>query len=107
MTHPTVSLRLYVGIFAALIGLTGLTVAVAFFDLGGGRLHFVNAIVAITIAVVKALLVVLYFMHVRYSSRLIWIFVGAGVFWLLILFVLTLADFLSRGWFPLPTSWNP
>jgi len=107
MTHPTVSLRLYVGIFAALIGLTGLTVAVAFFDLGGGRLHYVNAIAAITIAIAKALLVVLYFMHVRYSSRLIWIFVGAGVFWLLILFVLTLADFLSRGWFPLPTSWNP
>jgi len=107
MTHPTVSLRLYVGIFAALIGLTGLTVAVAFFDLGGGRLHFVNAIVAITIAVAKALLVVLYFMHVRYSSRLTWIFVGAGVFWFAILIVLTLADYLSRGWFPLPTSWNP
>ena len=107
MTHPTVSLRLYVGIFAALIGLTGLTVAVAFFDLGGGRLHYVNAIAAITIAIAKALLVVLYFMHVRYSSRLIWIFVGAGVFWLLILFVLTLADFLSRGWFPLPASWTP
>ena len=106
MTHPTVSLRLYVGIFAALIALTGLTVAVAFFDLGGGRLHFVNAIVAITIAVVKALLVVLYFMHVRYSSRLTWIFVGAGVFWLLILFVLTLADYLSRGWFPTPGSWS-
>jgi cytochrome c oxidase subunit 4 len=46
-------------------------------------------------------------MHVRYSSRLTWIFVGAGVFWLLILFVLTLADYLSRGWFPLPTSWTP
>ena len=107
MTHPTVSLRLYVGIFAALIGLTGLTVAVAFFDLGGGRLHFVNAIVAITIAVAKALLVVLYFMHVRYSSRLTWIFVGAGVFWFAILIVLTLADYLSRGWFPLPLPWNP
>ena len=107
MTHPTVSLRLYLGIFVALILLTGLTVAVSFVDLGGGRLHAVNAAAAITIALTKALLVILYFMHVRYSSRLIWIFVGAGVFWLLILFVLTLADFLSRGWFPLPTSWNP
>ena len=107
MTHPTVSLRLYLGIFAALIGLTGLTVAVAFFDLGGGRLHYLNAIVAATIAVTKALLVVLYFMHVRYSGRLTWIFVGAGVFWFAILIVLILADYLSRGWFPLPGAWTP
>jgi cytochrome c oxidase subunit 4 len=107
MTHPTVSLRLYLGVFAALILLTGLTVTVAFFDLGGGRLHAVNAAAAITIALAKAILVLLYFMHVRYSSRLIWIFVGAGGFWLLILFAFTLADFLSRGWFPLPLPWNP
>ena len=106
MTHPIVPLRLYVGIFAALILLTGLTVAVSFFDLGGGRLHIVNALAAIAIAVAKALLVVLYFMHVRYSERLTWIFVGAGVFWLLILFILTLADYVGRGWFPLPTPWS-
>jgi len=106
MTHPTVPLRLYVGIFAALILLTGLTVVIAFFDLGGGRLHALNAIAAITIAVTKALLVVLYFMHVRYSSRLTWIFVGAGVFWFVIMIVLTLADYLSRGWFPTPGSWS-
>jgi len=106
MTHPTVPLRLYVGIFAALILLTGLTVVIAFFDLGGGRLHALNAIAAITIAVAKALLVVLYFMHVRYSSRLTWIFVGAGVFWFVIMIVLTLADYLSRGWFPTPGSWS-
>ena len=106
MTHPTVPLRRYVGIFAALILLTGLTVVIAFFDLGGGRLHALNAIAAITIAVAKALLVVLYFMHVRYSSRLTWIFVGAGVFWFVIMIVLTLADYLSRGWFPTPGSWS-
>jgi len=106
MTHPTVPLRLYVGIFAALILLTGLTVVIAFFDLGGGRLHALNAIAAITIAVAKALLVVLYFMHVRYSSRLTWIVVGAGVFWFVIMIVLTLADYLSRGWFPTPGSWS-
>jgi cytochrome c oxidase subunit 4 len=62
--------------------------------------------VAITIAITKALLVMLYFMHVRYSGRLIWIFAGAGVFWFLILIVLTLADYLSRGWLPLPTTWS-
>ena len=106
MTHPTVSLRLYVGIFAALILLTGLTVGVAFFDLGGGRLHAANALAAITIALTKAILVVLYFMHVRYSNRLTWIFVGAGVFWFVILIVLTLADYLSRGWFPTPGTWS-
>jgi cytochrome c oxidase subunit IV len=106
MTHPIVSLRLYLGVFAALILLTGLTVTVAFFDLGGGRLHLANAIAAITIAATKALLVVLYFMHVRYSSRLIWVFAGAGVFWLLILIVLTLSDYLSRAWLPLPMPWT-
>jgi cytochrome c oxidase subunit 4 len=106
MTHPIVPLRLYVGVFTALILLTGLTVGVAFFDLGGGGLHFANALAAITIAVAKGLLVVLYFMHLRYSTRLIWIFAGAGVFWLLILIVLTLADYLSRGWLPLPKPWS-
>jgi len=106
MTHPTVPLRLYVGIFIGLILLTGLTVGIAFFDLGGGRLHVANAVAAITIAIAKALLVVLYFMHLRYSNRLTWIFAGAGVFWLLILIVLTLADYLSRGWLPLPRPWS-
>ena len=106
MTHPMVPLRRYVGIFVALILLTGLTVGVAFFDLGGGRLHAANAIAAITIAVAKALLVVLYFMHVRYSNRLTWVFVGAGVFWFAILIVLTLADYLSRSWLPLPSPWS-
>lgn len=106
MTHPIVPLRLYVGVFTALILLTGLTVGVAFFDLGGGRLHFANALAAITIAVAKGLLVVLYFMHLRYSTRLTWVFAGAGVFWLLILIVLTLADYLSRGWLPLPKPWS-
>jgi len=106
MTHPIIPLRLYVGVFTALILLTGLTVGVAFVDLGGGRLHFANALAAITIAVAKGLLVVLYFMHLRYSTRLTWIFAGAGVFWLLILIILTLADYLSRGWLPLPGAWS-
>ncbi len=106
MTHPIVPLRLYLGVFSALILLTGVTVAVAFFDLGGGRMHLLNAIVAITIAVAKALLVVLYFMHVRYSGRLTWVFVGAGFFWLVILITLTLSDFLTRAWIPLPIPWT-
>ena len=52
------------------------------------------------IAACKALLVILFFMHVRYSSRLTWVFVGAGFFWLMILLSLTLADVLSRRWLP-------
>ena len=75
--------------------LTGLTVWVATFDLGR-----MNAVVALTIAVVKGLLVVLYFMHVRYSSRLTMVFVAAGFIWLIIMVGLTLSDYLTRPWSP-------
>jgi cytochrome c oxidase subunit IV len=94
MSEHVVSKRLYYVIFGALMILTILTVAVARVDLG----HGLNDVVALTIAVVKALLVVLYFMHVRYSSRLTWVFVAAGFFWLAILIVMTLTDYFSRGW---------
>ncbi len=106
MTHTIVPTRIYVQVFAALLVLTALTVAASFFDLGGGRLHYVNAVVALTIAVSKATLVVLYFMHVRWSSRMIWVFVGAGVFWLLILIGLTLSDVLTRQWIPALPPWG-
>jgi len=106
MTDHIVPTKLYVQVFAALLVLTAITVAASFYDLGGGRLHYANAIVALTIAVSKATLVVLYFMHVRYSSRLTWVFVGAGVFWLLILIGLTLSDVLTRGWLPVPPPWG-
>jgi len=102
MTHHIVSVRFYVLIFSALLVLTALTVGASFVDLGGGRLHTANAIVAITIAITKALLVVLFFMHVRWSSRLTWIFVGAGAFWLIILFTLMLSDYFTRPEFPPP-----
>lgn len=106
MTEHIVPTRIYVRIFAALLVLTALTVLAGLYDLGGGRLHYANAIVALTIAVSKATLVVLYFMHVRYSSRLTWVFVGAGVFWLVILIGLTLSDTLTRGWLPVPPPWG-
>jgi cytochrome c oxidase subunit 4 len=102
-THHVVPVRLYLLIFAALVTLTALTVLASFYDLGGGRLHYANAVAAITIALTKATLVVLYFMHVRYSNRLIWVFIGAGAFWMAILLVLTLADFLTRSWLPIAT----
>jgi cytochrome c oxidase subunit IV len=87
--------RLYVAIFLALMVGTILTVIVARFDLGP-----FNNIVMLTVACAKALLVVLFFMHVRWSSRLTWVVAGSGFFWLLIMFSLTMTDYLSRGWVP-------
>ncbi|HWF83318.1 MAG TPA: cytochrome C oxidase subunit IV family protein [Vicinamibacterales bacterium] len=87
--------RIYYTIFAILIFCTYLTWQVAYFDLGA-----FNTIAALTIAVFKATLVVLFFMHVRYSTRLTWAVVFGGVFWLCILLALTMSDYLSRGWVP-------
>ena len=64
------------------------------FDLPGP----LNAIVALTIAVIKALLVILFFMHVYWSSRLTKIYVAAGFIWLIIMVALTLSDYQTRGW---------
>ena len=99
MSVHVVSRKIYFGIFGALMVLTALTVWVATFDLGRW-----NAIAALSIAVLKATLVVLYFMHVRYSSKLTWVFVCAGIIWLMILFAFTLSDFLTRGWVPFATG---
>jgi cytochrome c oxidase subunit 4 len=84
---------LYFTIFGALMVGTILTVLVAKFDLGP-----LNNIVMLTVACAKALLVVLYFMHVRWSPRLTWVVATAGFVWLIIMFGMTMADYLSRGW---------
>jgi len=99
MTAHVVPLKTYYRIFSALVVLTVLTVAVAEIDLGA-----LNTFVAVSIAVVKALLVLLYFMHVRYSSQLTWVYAAAGVIWLLILFALTLGDYVSRAWQGIPVG---
>lgn len=93
MVGHRVPLRVYFSIFAALMVLTAVTVWVAHIDLG-----LLSDLVAMSIAVAKALLVVLYFMHLRYSERLTWIFAAAGALWLLILIGITISDYLSRGW---------
>jgi cytochrome c oxidase subunit 4 len=96
MSEHIVSKKIYFLIFAALMVGTILTVMAAFWDLD----HIftgANTVVALTIAVIKATLVVLYFMHVRYSTRLTWVIVVAGFFWLLILFALTMTDYMSRS----------
>jgi cytochrome c oxidase subunit 4 len=85
--------RLYLAVFAALLALTAATVAAAFVDLGA-----LNTPAAIAIAVFKAILVILYFMHVRWSPRLTWIVAGAAFLWLALLVGGLLVDYLSRPW---------
>jgi cytochrome c oxidase subunit 4 len=92
MSEHVSSPRLYVAIFAALIVLTGVTVWVAELDLGAA-----NDVVALTIAVTKALLVMIFFMHLRHSTRLTVLTAMAGFFWLAILILITMSDYVSRG----------
>jgi cytochrome c oxidase subunit 4 len=91
------SVRLYVAIFVALLILTGLTVVVAYFDLG-----LLNTPVALTVAVIKASLVVLFFMGVRHNTPLTKVVVVSGFLWLFILFGLTMGDYLTRTWLGVP-----
>jgi cytochrome c oxidase subunit 4 len=96
------SLATYYKIFALLMILAFATTAIAFVDLG-----IFNPIVAMAIAVTKATLVVLFFMHVRYQGRLTFVFAIAGFCWLVILLLLTAADYFSRGWLPIPGAIPP
>lgn len=91
MSEHVTSIRVYLAVFLGLMVFTAVTVWVAFLDLG-----VFNNIAALAIAVVKATLVVLFFMHVAHSSRLSKLVVVGGFLWLLLLFGLTLADYVSR-----------
>lgn len=101
-SEKIIPVRAYVMVFIALLALTATTTAVAFIDLGAPW----NTAAALAIAITKALLVIVFFMHVLYSRPLTWVFVGAGFFWLLILFTLTLADYFTRsiGGPPVPSA---
>lgn len=88
-------LRHYLTLFGTLMFFTGVTTWIAYQDLGDW-----NTPVAMAIAVFKVLLVVLFFMHVKYSGKLIMIFAISGAYFLLILFAITMADFMSRGSVP-------
>jgi cytochrome c oxidase subunit IV len=93
MSQHIVPPRVYYTVFGMLMLGTAITVGVSFLDLGA-----FNAIVALTIAVFKATLVVLFFMHVKYSTKLTWVVVTGSVFWLAILLSLTFSDYLTRSW---------
>jgi len=96
MSEHIVPVRIYVTIFLVLLVGTGLTVLAALQDFPWQ----LNTIVAMTIAITKATFVVLYFMHVRYSARLVWVIVASALFWLVIMFALTFSDYWTRGWIP-------
>jgi len=93
MIHHIVPTRVYYTIFAILMLCTYLTVRIAFMDLGP-----LNIVAALGIAVIKATLVVLFFMHAKYSTKLTWAVVLGGIFWLGILLTLTMSDYLTRAW---------
>ncbi|MET0645116.1 MAG: cytochrome C oxidase subunit IV family protein [Pyrinomonadaceae bacterium] len=95
MSEHIVPRTTYFAVFGALLVLTAVTVAVANFNFP----WILNDVIAMTVAVTKMMLVLLFFMHVRYSSRLIWVIVASMFFWLLILLLLTLTDYVSRDWF--------
>jgi cytochrome c oxidase subunit 4 len=91
-TH-IVPAKLYVAIWALLMALTLTTVLVSFLELGP-----LNIVAALLIATIKGSLVVLFFMHLRYNPKLTMVAVAASLFWLFIMFSLTMTDYLSRSW---------
>jgi cytochrome c oxidase subunit 4 len=101
MSQPIVPQKTYVLVFVALIGLTMLTTAAAFVDLGP-----FNTVAALAIAFSKMLLVILFFMGVRHSSGLVRIIILAGFFWLALLIAFTMSDYRTRVWTPAPDSWS-
>jgi len=92
--HHAASVGTYVIVYVLLVILLGATVGVSYLHLG-----IFSNLVAVLIASVKAVLVVLYFMGVRYSSRLVWLWAAAGFLWVIILFGAIL-DYMTRGWTP-------
>ena len=102
MSGHVVSVKIYLLIFFTLLALTATTIGVAYVDMGG----HLNTVVAISIAVFKAMLVVLYFMHLKYSGHLLKIVAASGLLWLVILLSLTMSDYLTRDWIQPPTGWT-
>jgi cytochrome c oxidase subunit 4 len=83
----------YLKAFGALLALLVVTIGAGFIDLGA-----LNLLFAMTIAVIKALIIVLFFMHLRDSERITWLFAFTGLAWLMIMLVLGMSDYVSRGW---------
>ena len=98
MSEHVVGTRVYLLVGLALLCLTAITAWVSWMDLGGW-----SAPVAILIATIKASLVVLFFMHIRYETQtMVWIWLAAGLFWFIILLALSMADYGTRGFLGIP-----
>jgi cytochrome c oxidase subunit 4 len=102
MASPhVVPVRTYVLVFVSLLVLAGLTTGIAFIDLGP-----FNTPIALLIALIKMVLVLLFFMHLLYSAKLLRVVVIAGFFWLALLIGLTMNDYHTRSWIPDPAPWS-
>jgi cytochrome c oxidase subunit IV len=97
MAQPVIGVGTYVKVFITLIALALATTGIAFIDLG-----IFNPIVAMAIAIFKTVLVVLFFMHVKYEGKVTLVFALAGFCWLAIMLLLTAGDYFTRGWLPAP-----
>ena len=102
MSETIVPKKTYLLVWASLLVLLAVTVAVSYIHLG-----WLNPVVAVGIAAIKAVIIILFFMHVRYGPKVLWVFVGAGFFWLGILFALALGDYMMRVYLPAPIIWRP
>ncbi len=96
-THHIVPKRVYFAVFTALIVLTWVTAWISTVDLGR-----MNLVVALSIAVFKASLVVLFFMHIAYATKLTKMIVFSGIYWLILLLFITMEDIWTRGWMGVP-----
>jgi cytochrome c oxidase subunit 4 len=99
--HHIVPLKVYVAVFGALMVLTATTVLVATVDLGP-----MNLAVALGIAITKATLVILFFMHVKYSGHMVKVYVAAGFLFFLIMIGITMSDYMTRSWIASPRGWQ-
>ena len=103
ISHPTIPVRTYYVIFVALMVLLAVTMAASYIPYHAHpALSALAVVIALAIAFTKATLVVLYFMHVRYSPRIVWLYSGAAFVWLGLLIAFGVADYLSRGWLHIP-----
>ena len=93
MSEQQVTRKVYFITYAALLALLGVTVVLSEIDLGD-----FNIVAALSIAIGKTVLIVLYFMHIRYAEKVTRLFVAAGFFWVCILLSLTIGDYFTRGW---------
>ena len=106
-THHIIEPIVYVKVFAILVILFLATLGAALYDLSK-HLNWApaNIVVALIIASAKAAVIVMYFMHVKYSSRLTQVFAVSAMLWLMLMFAFTFADYFTRSWIPQPGSWT-